>query len=188
MADPDPSSTCSLPSVGLHRPVSESVVSQGWLPAAVGTYTRTAARQLHRRSVPCADADRRTGQTTDLNGSAAGATGDVRVVGGHVLRLGAAHAGRPPPTLASLQQTAAALRRRSPNAVAVFAAHAQASDWLMPKLRPLELSDTALEPRRAHGQRRRGASAQRWRGAHSVRPAGAAGRFCSISTLRSYFP
>jgi len=42
----------------------------------------------------------------------------------------------------------------------------------MPKLRPLELSDTALEPRRAHGQRRRGASAQRWRGAHSVRPGG----------------
>ena len=75
---------------------------------------------------------------------------------------------------------AAALRRRSPNAVAVFAAHAQASGWLMPKLRPLELSDTALEPRRAHGQRRRGASAQRWRGAHSVRPVDFAGfRHCS---------
>jgi hypothetical protein len=29
------------------------------------------------------------------------------VVGGHVLRLGAAHAGRPPPTLASLQQRCA---------------------------------------------------------------------------------
>ena len=73
---------------------------------------------------------------------------------------------RPPTAHTGLP--AEALRRRSPNAVAVFAAHAQASDWLMPKLRPLELSDTALEPRRAHGQRRRGASAQRWRGAHSV--------------------
>jgi hypothetical protein len=59
---------------------------------------------------------------------------------------------------------------------------------LMPKLRPLELSDTALEPRRAHGQRRRGASAQRWRGAHSVAAAGAAGRFCSELTLRSELP
>ena len=58
----------------------------------------------------------------------------------------------------------------------------------MPKLRPLELSDTALEPRRAHGQRRRGASAQRWRGAHSVAAAGAAGRFCSELTLRSELP
>jgi hypothetical protein len=66
---------------------------------------------------------------------------------------------RPPTAHTGLP--AEALRRRSPNAVAVFAAHAQASDWLMPKLRPLELSDTALEPRRAHGQRRRGASAQR---------------------------
>ena len=168
-ADPDPSSTCSLPSTCRSAPTSESVVSQGWLPAAVGTYARTAARQLHRRSVPCADADRRTGQTTDLNGSAAGATSDVRVVGGHVLRLGAAHA-RPPTSHTGLP--AAALRRRSPHAVAVFAAHAPASDWLMPKLRPLELSDSALEPHRAHGQRRRGASAQRWRGAHSVRPAG----------------
>ena len=42
-------------------------------------------------------------------------------------RLGAAHAGRPPPTLAT-GLPAEALRRRSPNAVAVFAAHAQASD------------------------------------------------------------
>ena len=69
---------------------------------------------------------------------------------------------RPPTAHTGLP--AEALRRRSPNAVAVFAAHAQASDRLMPKLRPLELSDTALEPRRAHGQRRRGASAQLWRG------------------------
>ena len=90
---------------------------------------------------------------------------------------------RPPTAHTGLP--AEALRRRSPNAVAVFAAHAQASDWLMPKLRPLELSDTALEPRRAHGQRRRGASAQRWRGAHSVAAAAALGRFCSELTLRS---
>ena len=93
---------------------------------------------------------------------------------------------RPPTAHTGLP--AEALRRRSPNAVAVFAAHAQASDWLMPKLRPLELSDTALEPRRAHGQRRRGASAQRWRGAHSVAAAGAVGRFCSELTLRSELP
>ena len=54
----------------------------------------------------------------------------------------------------------------------------------------VELSDTALEPRRAHGQRRRGASAQRWRGAHSVAmaAAGAVGRFCSELTLRSELP
>ena len=93
---------------------------------------------------------------------------------------------RPPTAHTGLP--AEALRRRSPNAVAVFAAHAQASDWLMPKLRPLELSDTALEPRRAHGQRRRGASAQRWRGAHSVAAAAALGRFCSELTLRSELP
>ena len=92
------------------------------------------------------------------------------------------------PPIAHTGLPAEALRRRSPNAVAVFAAHAQASDWLMPKLRPLELSDTALEPRRAHGQRRRGASAQRWRGAHSVAAAGAVGRFCSELTLRSELP
>ena len=92
------------------------------------------------------------------------------------------------PPIAHTGLPAEALRRRSPNAVAVFAAHAQASDWLMPKLRPLELSDTALEPRRAHGQRRRGASAQRWRGAHSVAAAGAVGRFCSELTLRPELP
>ena len=92
------------------------------------------------------------------------------------------------PPIAHTGLPAEALRRRSPNAVAVFAAHAQASDWLMPKLRPLELSDTALEPRRAHGQRRRGASAQRWRGAHSVAAAAALGRFCSELTLRSELP
>ena len=40
----------------------------------------------------------------------------------------------------------------SKNAVAFFAARAQASDRLLPKLRPLELSSTALEPRRARGQ------------------------------------
>jgi len=58
----------------------------------------------------------------------------------------------------------------------------------MPKLRPLELSDTALEPRRAHGQRRRGASAQRWRSAHSARPAAAAVDFAGfrLSALRWY--
>ncbi len=86
------------------------------------------------------------------------------------------------PPIAHTGLPAEALRRRSPNAVAVFAAHAQASDWLMPKLRPLELSDTALEPRRAHGQRRRGASAQRWRGAHSVAARGRRGRSILLRT------
>ena len=43
-------------------------------------------------------------------------------------------------------------RASSPNAVAFVAARAQASDRLLPKLRPLELSSTALEPRRARGQ------------------------------------
>jgi hypothetical protein len=70
---------------------------------------------------------------------------------------------------------------QSPNAAAVFAAHAQASDWLMPKLRLLELSNTALEPRRAHqrniAEHRRSAGAVH---AHSI--------LLAISTLRSYFP
>eukprot|EP01046_Picozoa_sp_COSAG06_P061798 COSAG06_NODE_13697_length_1229_cov_2.033628_1_plen_77_part_10 len=77
------------------------------------------------------------------------------------MRLQAAHTR--PPTPAHTRHRLEALRRRSPNAVAFFAAHAQAGSRLMPKQLPLELYRTALEPHRARGQRWRGASVQRRR-------------------------
>ena len=163
-------------------------MSQGWLRLCQRRWVRTDG------SAPAAPAQcavcrcrstHRTDHGIDLEGTAAGATSGSGWSAG-MPQASRSCPCRPPTTHTGLP--AEALRRRSPNAVAVFAAHAQASDWLMPKLRPLELSDTALEPRRAHGQRRRGASAQRWRGAHSVAAAGAAGRFCSELTLRSELP
>ena len=163
-------------------------MSQGWLRLCQRRWVRTDG------SAPAAPAQcavcrcrstHRTDHGIDLEGSAAGATSGSGW-SADMPQASRSCPCRPPTTHTGLP--AEALRRRSPNAVAVFAAHTQASGWLMPKLRPLELSDTALEPRRAHGQRRRGASAQRWRGAHSVAAAGAAGRFCSELTLRSELP
>ena len=89
-ADLDRSSTCSLPSVGLHRPASRE--SRLAVPAA--GCTRTAARQLHRRSVPCADAGRRTGQTMGLISKEVPPEPPVRPGGRRTCprRLGAAHA------------------------------------------------------------------------------------------------
>ena len=161
-------------------------MSQGWLCQRRWVRTDGSAPAAPAQCAMCrCRPTHRTDHGIDLEGSAAGATGASGWSAG-MPQASRSCPCRPPTAHTGLP--AEALRRRSPNAVAVFAAHAQASDWLMPKLRPLELSDTALEPRRAHGQRRRGASAQRWRGAHSVAAAGAVGRFCSELTLRSELP
>ena len=109
-ADLDRSSTCSLPSVGLHRPASRE--------------SRLAVRQLHRRwqrvrtdgTAAAAPAQcamcrcrptHRTDHGIDLEGSAAGATS---ASGWSVDMPQASRScpyGRPPPTLASLQKRCA---------------------------------------------------------------------------------
>jgi hypothetical protein len=145
------------------------------------------ARQLCRRSVLATDAGRRAdkimcqtlmGEPPKPSRTSRWSVGMSR----------ASRSATPTSSRALTHGSAEVLCRRTPNELAFCPAHVQVDSWLLPKELPLELRRTALEPRRASGQRRSGASAQRRRGAHSVRPAGGRGRFCSISAVRSYFP
>jgi len=88
-ADLDGSSTCSLPSVGLHRPV----VSQGWLCQRWWVRTDGSAPAAPAQCAMCrCRPTHRTDHGIDLEGIAAGATGASRCRRACPRRLGAAHA------------------------------------------------------------------------------------------------